>query len=95
MKIQLSAGFLRSSQFELGVRICRGFNFDRKKDNSFSKMLTGKRFKQIVVEPTSYCGYCIDHVYHNILETERKVNYKLHYPYYSDHEAVCVMIKDS
>ena len=75
--------------------LCGDFNFDRKKENSVTKMLAEKGFKQIVVEPTTYRGNCIDHVYHNISVTEGKVHYKLQYPYYSDHEAVCVMIKDS
>ena len=73
--------------------LCGDFNFDRKKENSVTKMLADRGFKQIVVEPTTYRGNCIDHLYHDIPVTEGKVEYKLHYPYYSDHEAVCAMIK--
>ena len=72
-----------------------GSSAHTKKENIFTELLIDKGFEQIVMEPTTYRGYCIDHVYHNISETERKVDYKLHYPYYSDHEAVCVMIQDS
>ena len=74
--------------------ICGDFNFDRRVANSFTKMLVKHRFKQIVQEPTHILGNCIDHVYHNIPLTVKKVNHRLHYPYYSDHEAVFVMIEN-
>ena len=74
--------------------LCGDFNFDQKKENSVTRMLSEKGFKQIVKEPTTYRGSCIDHVYHNIPVLQGKVTYKLHYPYFSDHEAVCVMIQD-
>ena len=72
--------------------LCGDFNFDRKKENNLTRMLSGKGFKQIVLEPTTYRGNCIDHVYHDIPMKEGKVEYKLLYPYYSDHQAVCVMV---
>lgn len=72
--------------------ICGDFNFDRKEDNDLTKMLRSKKFKQIVKEPTTYRGYCIDHVYHNIPDNGDKVLHKLHYPSYSDHEAICIRL---
>ena len=51
--------------------------------------------RYIIQKPTTYRGNCIDHFYHNIPEAAKKVEHKLHNPYYSDHEAVCVMIKDA
>ena len=48
------------------------------------------KFQQIVREPTTYRGYCIDHVYHNLTDKEGEIVYKLHYIGYSDHEAVCI-----
>ena len=73
--------------------LCGDFNFDRKVVNGFTRMIRSKNFMQIVQEPTTYRGYCIDHVYHNIPEKGAKaVLYKLHYTYYSDHEAVCIRI---
>lgn len=72
--------------------ICGDLNFDQKKENDLTKMLKTKGFKQIVREPTTYRGYCIDHAYHNIPDNGEKVLHKLHYPYYSDHETVCVSI---
>ena len=75
--------------------LCGDFNFDRKVENDLTRMLTSKKFKQTVQQPTTYRGYCIDHVYHNIPIAVKKVNHKLHYPYYSDHEAVCVMIENA
>ena len=74
--------------------ICGDFNIDRKVENVLTRMLKGNNFTQIVQKPTTYRGNCIDHFYHNIAERVKKIEHKLHYPYYSDHEAICVMIKD-
>ena len=72
--------------------ICGDFNFDCKKENEFTVMMKSKKFKQIVEKPTTYRGYCIDHFYHNKPDSGERINYKLHHPYYSDHEAVCVRV---
>ena len=69
--------------------LCGDFNFDRMVENEFTRMVRSKKLRQIVQEPTTYRGYCIDHVYHN---GGKGFTYKLHYPYYSDHEAVCVRL---
>ena len=70
--------------------LCGDFNFDQKKENDFTRMLKTKKFKQIIKEPTTYRGFCIDHFYHNISDNGENLLYKLHYPCYSDHEAMCV-----
>ena len=70
--------------------LCGDYNFDQRRENHFTQMLKTKKFQQIVREPTTYRGYCIDHVYHNLTDKEGEIEYKLHYIGYSDHEAVCI-----
>ena len=73
--------------------ICGDFNFDTLKPSNHPlyKCLTTKLgFLQIVKQPTSIHGHCIDHAY---IRGKISTRYKLHYPYYSDHEAVCIMLK--
>ena len=71
--------------------VCGDFNFDYHKDpqNSLRVMLEKRGFTQIVTKPTTIRGNCIDHVY------VRGVSHAHHiyYPYYGNHEAVCVMVK--
>ena len=75
--------------------ICGDFNMDQKAENDLTRMLRRKFFKQIVTKPTTYRGNCIDHFYHNISETAKKIDYNVHCVYYSDHGALCVMLKDA
>lgn len=72
--------------------ICGDFNYDYGKEstNLLSVSLENKGFKQIVLDPTTIYGSCLDHVY---ISNDLCSRYNLHYPYYSDHEAVCVMLK--
>ena len=74
--------------------ICGDFNFDYWKDqnNTLSINLAKIGFKHIVKEPTTLHGNCIDHVH---LNNGIDFEYQLYYPYYTDHEAVCVMLKKS
>ena len=67
-------------------------NFDyRHTDTNLSKMLVNQcGFTQIVKEPTTYLGKCIDYFYVKNIDVAYN---KLYYPYYSDHEAVCVALK--
>ena len=69
------------------------FNFDyfKDKDNVVKVYLEGLGFEQLVKEPTSIRGNCIDHLY----ITDKLIHGKceLYYPYYTDHEAVRVTIK--
>ena len=69
------------------------FNFDyfKEKDNVVRVSLEKHGFQQLVTEPTSIRGNCIDHVY--ITEKHLNGKCKLYYPYYTDHEAVRVIIK--
>ena len=68
---------------------------DQKVENDLTRMLRRKFFKQIVTKPTTYRGNCIDHFYHNISETAKKIEYNVHCVYYSEHGALCVMLKDA
>ena len=52
-------------------------------------MLDKQNFAQIVTVPTTLKGYCIDHAYVRGISHDHKI----YYPYYSNHEAVCVMVK--
>ena len=68
------------------------FNFNYwQEQNKLSEMLNKNGFTQIVNRPTTYSGKCNDHVY------VKKFNFthKLYYPYYTDHEAICVVLRKS
>ena len=69
------------------------FNFDyfKEKDNVVRDDLEKIGFQQLVKEPTSIRGNCIDHVY--ISRKHLNGNCKLYYPYFSDHEAIRVIIR--
>ena len=73
------------------------FNFDywKDKDNLLGLALKRVGFKQLVTVPTTVRGKCIDHVYINekMIQCVYEDNYKLYYPYYTDHEAVRVILK--
>ena len=73
--------------------ICGDFNYDywRESNDHMRTALDKKKFTQIVTVPTTLRGNCVDHAYVRGI-THR---HKIHYPYYSDHEAVCVMVKIS
>ena len=110
---QFTGALLNLVDREKQTIICGDFNFDGidgKDRNVLIEKLNGvdsstislRKFKQIVKEPTTFRGYCIDHIYHNFSESDMgglqtwpansKVTYKLHHPYYSDHEALCIML---
>ena len=74
------------------MMICGDMNFDFRKEpsNRLSVMLRNIGFQQIVKHPTTIHGACLDHVY---LRTKFLSKHKLYYPYYTDHECVCVMLK--
>ena len=71
--------------------ICGDFNFNYwEQPNNPVRVMLGKRgFTQIVTMPTNIYGSCLDHVYVKGIENR----HHLHYPYYTDHEAVCVRLK--
>ena len=72
--------------------ICGDFNINFRKNpnNSVSSQLKVLGFRQIITEPTTIKGSCIDHVY---VGNSMEAIHKLHYPYYSDHEAIQVVMR--
>ena len=72
--------------------ICGDFNFNILKEpkHRIAVMLNELGFKQIVREPTTIYGSCLDHIY---LRSKFLHKYALYHPYYSDHECVCLMMK--
>ena len=73
--------------------ICGDFNFDywKSEKNMIRVMLESKGFTQVVKEATTIHGNCIDHLYVRI--SNLNCRYHLYYPYYTDHEAICFMLK--
>ena len=78
---------------EIDTVICGDFNFDfwRDEKNPMSITLKSAGFNQLVKESTTIHGACLDHLYVRLKNLCAR--YQLHYPYYSDHEAVCFMLK--
>ena len=70
------------------------FNFDywKDKDNSVRVTLEAKGFRQLIMEPTTIRGNCIDHVYIKDEQVEC-VYANLYHSYFTEHEAVCVVVK--
>ena len=66
------------------------FNFLREGNHRVATLLKSLGFKQIVQEPTTIYGSCLDHIY---LRTKFMHKHRLYHPYYSDHECVCLMLK--
>ena len=65
------------------------FNFHRDKKNTLTKYLEDQEFKQIVKEPTHEAGNTLDHCYVS-KDIADFVDYELHYPYFTDHCALCI-----
>ena len=72
--------------------VCGDFNFNFLKEprHKIAILLKKLGFQQIVRYPTTIYGSCLDHVY---LRTNFLHKCRLHYPYYSDHECICIMLK--
>ena len=73
--------------------ICGDFNLDYRANrrNLVSTRLEAMGFQQLIKVPTTIHGSCLDHVYVKMINVVNK--HKLYYPYYTDHEAICVMLK--
>ena len=73
--------------------VCGDFNFDfwKERKNIIAVMLKSKGFVQVVKEATTIHGKCIDHVY--VKCAKLNIRHHIHYPYYTDHEAICIMLK--
>ena len=53
----------------------------------FKERMTTKGFSQIIDKPTHKDGNILDHVY---VRDVAIADWRLHHPYYSDHDAICV-----
>lgn len=74
--------------------ICGDFNvpIQYNKSNSLTTALSTRGFTQIVNEPTHLQGNLLDHVYVRFQKGELFKQF-MHCPYYSDHDAICTIIK--
>ena len=61
------------------------------KEKLFTTRMQQLGFTQIIKEPTTVRGNCIDHFY--MPSNESNYDCKLYYPYYGDHEAIIVIVK--
>ena len=74
--------------------VCGDFNFDYLSEgpkNPLTKALRKKGLVQIVTKPTHWHGSCIDHMYTRLNDTCLK--YELYSPYYTDHDALLILLK--
>ena len=71
--------------------ICGDFNIDYKREHVLSQTLANLEFDQIVDTPTHIQGHILDHFYIRYPNILKKCF--LHSPYYSDHDAICVVLK--
>ena len=71
------------------------FNPCSPRDNHLTSSLYDRGFVQLVTEATHIKGHILDHMYVKSCPNikMRRPLYQLHYPYYSDHEAVLLMLK--
>ena len=72
------------------VFICGDFNMHYQPNLTFAKTLSSKGFRQVVCEPTHMQGNLLDHFYVKTGNIVVKSCF-LHSPYYSDHDATCVI----
>jgi hypothetical protein len=67
------------------------FNWDAlKKSNRVTEMLLANGYTQLVTEPTHRQGSCLDQAFCN----KPVLSVMVHSVYYSDHDAVCIVIED-
>ena len=58
--------------------------------NKLSDEMYRKGFKQVVTYPTHVKGNILDHMY---VRSVVRPLWRLHYPYYSDHDAVMLLLR--
>ena len=77
------------------VIVLGDFNIDllKQPENLFSKSMEGLGFKQLVLQATHISGSLIDHVYVFLPNGEQCEVFKIHPLYYSDHDAICFILK--
>ena len=81
--------------FTRTVIVLGDFNIDllKQPENLFSQSMKGLGFKQLVLQATHISGSLIDHVYAFLPNGEQCEVFKIHPLYYSDHDAVCFILK--
>ena len=77
------------------VIVLGDFNIDllKQPENIFSHSMEGLGFKQLVLQSTHISGSLIDHVYAFLPNGEQCEVFKIHPLYYSDHDAICFILK--
>ena len=85
----------RFIDFTRTVIVLGDFNIDllKQPDNLLSQSLKSLGFKQLVLQATHISGSLIDHVYAFLPNGEHCEEIKIHPLYYSDHDAVCFILK--
>ena len=81
---------------DLNSIIVGDVNFDKGEKNELTKYLASKQFQQLVDIPTHDCttttsARTIDHCYVS-KDIVDKIELRLHSPYYSDHDALCISL---
>ena len=69
------------------------FNFDPDKTNTLTRKFKEWNYTQQITSPTHRDGNVIDHIYVSEELLEHSVC-DLHYVYYSDHQGVCITLKN-
>ena len=69
------------------------FNFDPDKTNTLTRKFKEWNYAQQITSPTHRDGNVIDHIYVSEELLEHSVC-DLHYVYYSDHQGVCITLKN-
>ena len=82
---------------DLNSIIVGDVNFYKDEKNELTKHLASKHFQQLVDTPThdstsTTSARTIDHYYVS-KDTVDKIVLRLHFPYYSDHDALCLSVK--
>lgn len=85
----------RYVDFTRAVIVLGDFNIDllKQPENLLSLSLISLGFKQLVLQATHISGSLIDHVYTFLPNGEQCEVFKIHPLYYSDHDAICSILK--
>ena len=73
------------------INIC--FNKDR--NNMLTKNLLSLGFSQLMKNPSHIDGGLIDHLYFRKIGEEWNITFETYGKYYSDHDAICTVIRKS
>ena len=85
----------RCIDFTRTVIVLGDFNIDllKQPENLLSQSLKCLGFTQLVLQATHISGSLIDHVYAFLPNGEQCELFKIHPLYYSDHDAICFVLK--